>query len=77
MADAVLCAKKSQKSPDGFYNIERMLKRVLVGRGQVLLCRTCLDARGLAENDLMDGPRRSTMDELAAHTATAERLLVF
>ncbi len=77
MADAVLCGKKNQKTPDGFYNIERMLKRVLVGEGQVLLCGTCLDARGLAETDLMDGPRRSTMDELAAHTVAADRVLVF
>lgn len=27
MADAVNCAKKGQKTPDGCYNIERMLKR--------------------------------------------------
>jgi uncharacterized protein involved in oxidation of intracellular sulfur len=27
MADAVLAAKSGQKTPDGYYNIERMLKR--------------------------------------------------
>ena len=26
IGDAVLCAKAGQKTPDGFYNIERMLK---------------------------------------------------
>lgn len=26
VGDAVLCAKAGQKTPDGFYNIERMLK---------------------------------------------------
>ena len=31
MADAVLAAKAGQKTPDGFYNVERMLKRVLTG----------------------------------------------
>ena len=36
MADAVVAAKAGQKTPDGYYNIERMLKRVLVGKGQVL-----------------------------------------
>ena len=38
MADAVLSAKAGQKTPEGFYNVERMLKRVLSGNGQVLLC---------------------------------------
>jgi uncharacterized protein involved in oxidation of intracellular sulfur len=77
MADAVISAKASQKTPDGYYNIERMLKRVLVGKGQVLLCGTCMDARGLADAELMAGARRSTMDELAAATLAADKVLVF
>ena len=28
MADAVLCAKAGQKTPDGYYNLERMIRRV-------------------------------------------------
>ena len=68
MADAVLSAKAGQKTPDGFYNVERMLKRVIAGRGKVLLCGTCMDARGLTEAEMMEGVRRSTMDELAAAT---------
>lgn len=77
MADAVLSAKAGQKTPEGFYNIERMLKRVLAAGGQVLLCGACMDARGLADADLMDGARRSTMDELAAETLAADKALVF
>lgn len=78
MADAVIAAKAAQKTPDGYYNVERMLKRVaLVGKGQVLLCGTCMDARGLTETEMMAGARRSTMDELAAATAEADKLLVF
>ncbi len=37
MADAVLSAKPGQKTPEGFYSVERMLKRVLASEGQVLL----------------------------------------
>lgn len=77
MADAVLCAKKGQKTPDGFYNLERMLGVVLRGKGQVLLCGTCLSARGISDSELIDGAKRSTMDELAAATLQADRLLVF
>ncbi len=77
MADAVACAKNGQKTPDGYYNLERMLQRVLAGKGQVLTCGTCMDARGLAEGDMMAGARRSTMDELTAATLAADKVLVF
>lgn len=77
MADAVIAAKAAQKTPDGYYNIERMLKRVLTGTGRVLLCATCMDARGLTDAELMVGARRSTMDALATATMEADKVLVF
>lgn len=77
MADAVVGARKGQKTPDGYYNIERMLKRVVVGNGKVLLCGTCMDARGMVEIDVMDGALRSTMDELAALTIAADKVMIF
>jgi uncharacterized protein involved in oxidation of intracellular sulfur len=77
MGDAVLAAKAQQATPDGYYNVERMLKRMLSSNGRVLLCGTCLDARGIVEAELIDGGQRSTMDELAAATASADRVLVF
>jgi uncharacterized protein involved in oxidation of intracellular sulfur len=77
MADAVLAAKGGQKTPQGFYNIERMLKRVLAAEGRVLLCSTCMEARGIGEAELMEGARRSSMDELAAATIEADKVLVF
>ncbi len=77
MADSVLAAKAGQKTPDGYYNIERMLRRVKAGNGKVLLCGTCMDARGLDDAGLMEGAQRSTMDELAAATIDADKVLVF
>jgi uncharacterized protein involved in oxidation of intracellular sulfur len=77
MADAVLAAKAAQKTPDGYYNVERMLKRVLAGKGQVLLCGTCMDARGLTDAEMMAGASRSTMDVLADATLAADHVLVF
>jgi uncharacterized protein involved in oxidation of intracellular sulfur len=77
MADAVTAARAGQKTPDGYYNVERMLKRVLAGKGEVLLCGTCMDARGLEDAALMAGARRSTMDELAATTIAADKVMVF
>ena len=37
--------------------------------GRVLLCGTCIDVRGIANTELMDGARRSTMDEFAARNS--------
>src|SRR5450830_1390456 len=76
MADAVFCAKAGQKTPDGFYNIERMLKPI-VRRGEVLLCGTCMDVRALRADELVDGSRLSSMDELTDRTIAADRVLVF
>lgn len=75
--EAVTCALSGQKTPDGYYNLERMLRRVLSAKGRVLMCGTCMDARGLAERDMMDGATRSTMDELAQGTLAADKVLVF
>jgi len=77
MADAVVAAKAGQKTPEGYYNVERMLKGVVAGRGQILLCGTCMDARGLADTEMMAGARRSSMAELAAATLAADKVLVF
>jgi uncharacterized protein involved in oxidation of intracellular sulfur len=54
-----------------------MLKRVLAGNGNVLLCGTCMDARGPDDAALMANARRSTMDQLAAATVEADKVLVF
>lgn len=76
MADAVLCAKSGQTTPNGYYNVERMLRAVL-RHGEVLACGSCMDARGLTDRDLLDGARRSSMEELARHTVAAAKVLVF
>jgi len=77
MADAVACAKPGQSTPDGFYNIGRMLKG-LTSRGvEVGACGSCMDARGYGDADLAEGVLRSSMAQLAAWTLEAERLVTF
>ena len=77
LADSVLAAKANQKTPNGYYNIERMLKRLLGAKGTVLLCGTCMDGRGINDAELIEGARRSTMDQLAAETIEADKVFVF
>jgi uncharacterized protein involved in oxidation of intracellular sulfur len=76
MADAVGCAKAGQKVPEGYYNVQLMLGKVL-RRGEVALCGTCMDARGMAQSDMIEGTQRSTLAQLAEWTAEADTVLVF
>jgi uncharacterized protein involved in oxidation of intracellular sulfur len=54
-----------------------MLKTFARHGGQIACCGTCLDARGLDKEHLIDKAPRSTMDELAAWTVEADQVLVF
>ena len=76
MADAVGCAKRGQTVPSGYYNLELMIGPV-VRAGRVLLCGTCMDARGLSDGEIVEGTQRSTLGELAELTVEADRVLVF
>jgi len=77
MADAISCAIPNQKTPDGYYNIERMLKIVLNKNGVVKLCTSCVDARGLKEMKFIDGAALSNMKELAQLTMESDRVITF
>ena len=76
MGDAVACGKAGQKTPNGYYNLERMLKPILRS-GRVLLCGSCMDARGMKETEIAEGARRSTLDELTQLSLAADKVIVF
>lgn len=77
MGDGVTAAMAGQKTPDGYYKLDRMLGSVLRNGGAILCCGTCMDARGITEGMLIEGARRSTMEELTDHTLAADKVLVF
>lgn len=77
MGDAVAAAHAGQSTPQGYYNLERMLGASVRRGAEVGCCGTCLDARGIAEPDLAEGAGRSSLEELADWTLWADRVLVF
>lgn len=77
MGDAVVAAMANQKLPDGYYHLDRMLGSVARQGAEVGCCGTCMDARGITEEMLTKGTRRSTMDELAEWTLWAEQVVTF
>jgi uncharacterized protein involved in oxidation of intracellular sulfur len=77
IGDAAACAKSGQKVPEGFYNLQLMLSRVVRNRAQIGVCGTCMDARGIAVTELIEGTHKSTMAELTAWTQWADKVIVF
>lgn len=77
MGDAAACAAAGQKVPQGYYNIGDMLGAVIRRKGAVSVCGTCMDARGMADDRLVEGAGRGTMDILTEWTEWADKVLVF
>lgn len=77
MGDAAACAKRGQTVPNGYYNLNRMLQILTSHKVEIGVCGTCMDARGIAVEELVEGAKRSTLDELAEWTTTASKVIVF
>jgi uncharacterized protein involved in oxidation of intracellular sulfur len=77
IGDAASCAKNNQKVPQGYYNIGQMLEMAARHDVEIGVCGTCMDARGIAETDLVNDSHRGNMAELAAWTAWADKVIVF
>jgi uncharacterized protein involved in oxidation of intracellular sulfur len=77
MADAVTCALPNQSTPQGYYNIERMLNSVIIKGGQVKACGSCSEVRGIKGLELKEGVEISTMSQLTQWTVEAEKMITF
>ncbi len=65
LGDAVSLAKERQNPPEGYYNLEKMLRELIKIGVRVRACGTCLAARGLNQKDLVEGTEIGTMMGLA------------
>jgi uncharacterized protein involved in oxidation of intracellular sulfur len=77
LGDGVTAAISGQQTADGYYKLDRMLGTVVRNDGQILCCGTCMDARGIQESMLIEGARRSTMEDLTDSTLASDKVLVF
>lgn len=77
MADAVFCALPNQNTPDGYYNIERMLKSILNKHAIVKGCGTCAKARGIFDLDWIAGIERSNMSEYTNWVLECDKVINF
>jgi len=76
IGDGVQCAIMGQETPEGFYNIERMVKFV-VGREEVATCGSCAKARGFGREAMIENIQTGTMELLTDWILEADQVLVF
>src|SRR3989344_8307240 len=75
IGDASSCAKKGQKVPQGYYNTEVMIKNVVRNNAEVGICGTCMDARGITDAEIIEGTKRSTLEQLTDWTVWADKII--
>ncbi|HSJ44191.1 MAG TPA: DsrE family protein [Euzebyales bacterium] len=77
MGDAVVSALEGQQLPDGYYHLDRMVQSITRRGAEVGCCGTCMDARAVADEQLVKGAVRSTMEQLADWTLEADKVVTF
>ncbi len=77
LGDAVSAAKKGQNTPQGYYNLEKMIHDLIKAGATVRACSTCLRARALIQQELIEGVEAGTMMGLAKWIAESRVVLSF
>lgn len=77
MADGILSAKKGQKVPAGYYNTEKMLAELIEKGAEARLCGTCCGARGVTQEEVVEGAQIGGMVDLARWVKESEKVISF
>jgi tRNA 2-thiouridine synthesizing protein D len=72
--DGVYVAKKGQKAD---VRVEDMLKDAIRSGVTVKLCGNCMEARGLSQDELVDGAETGKMKELVEWVDRSDKVLTF
>ena len=75
--DSVTSVKKGQSPPKGYYNIADMMKGVIDRGVEVRSCLTCTSARGLTQDDFIEGAVIGKTMDLAHWVAEGGQVMVF
>ncbi|QTG88310.1 DsrE family protein [Vibrio furnissii] len=75
MSDSVFGALQGQVTPDFSYNIGQMLEVLLAQKVSVLLCKTCISARGVAMSQVIDDVAIGTMADLSQWVLWADKVI--
>lgn len=75
--DSVVAAKRGQSPPKGYYNVGEMLGALIEKGVEVKSCLTCTSARGLVQEDFIEGALIGKTIDLARWVHEGEKVMVF
>src|SRR3990172_645451 len=75
--DSVAAAKKGQNPPKGYYNVAEMLSALIEKGVEVKSCLTCTSARGLTQEDFIEGAVVGKTIDLARWVSEGGQVMVF
>lgn len=77
--DAVFCAKKGQKPPEGLegQNLANKLTELTKLDITVLACGTCMQAKGMTQDELSEGVTECCMMDVCNSIKESDNVLVF
>jgi len=77
LGDGVLCALSGFNPAHADYNPQELLRAISTNGAKIAACGTCMEARGIPSESLIEEVRRSSMDELVAWTEECEQVISF
>ena len=72
--DGIWVGKKNQ-DPKGYDNVGKWLKDVIDEGAKVLACGVCMGARGMSEDELMEGVSKTTMNGFLDMCVEADNII--
>lgn len=75
--DSVGGAVANQQVPKGYYNVGSMVAAAARHGARIACCGTCMDARGIPEDGLVEGAHKSTLQEATDWILWADKVLPF
>ena len=77
IADGVYCAVANTKVPAGAYHILSMVEEIIKSEGEIKMCTSCGNARGLSDIKMANGVEWTNLKTLTDWTIQSDRVLNF
>lgn len=77
IADGVYCGMANTKVPTGAYHILSMVEDITKNGGEIKMCTSCGNARGLADNKMASGVEWTNLKTLTDWTVNSDKILTF
>lgn len=77
IADGVFCALRDQKTAAGAVNVEAMVQEIISGGGQVKMCTSCGNSRGISSSPLIPGAEWTNLKTLTDWMLECDKVISY